>query len=832
MNARLPFGALAALLCALPLAGQMPTHLPLRSMMPARSVPTGAVTAGDLDEDGDLDLALAEELNGVQVALWSDAGGFQELAGAIPSYAADGGDYQADLGVGDLDGDGDLDLALVEGTGPSPLKITHTWANHGDGTFVETGWFSGYDTKNSALVLVDLNVDGFLDAVAAGDKATAWVHTAAGGYITKDIPAGIYATADIAAGDVNADGKPDVVFSNPSASTQLLLNTGLALVYSEEVFSGQPSSRVAMDDLDGDGALDVVLADAGPPGWLHDTVHHGAGDGTFGPPSLELPPYEVMTFDLLLADLDGDLDPDLVATGDVQSGSASTRVFENLGLGSWGDRTADQSLKPDTVYAAEAGDFDGDGDADVVLANHGANRLALNGGDLDLHDGVETMYWRRAALGDLDGDEDLDLVTVYSSLGWSVFDNRGGGLFADVSADQPKPLEGAFTRDVVLGDIDADGDLDALIADSAHPPVILRGAGDLTFTYSLADTAPAHGSPHAVGLADVDADGDLDGVVGGYGPDTLYRNPGSGVLLTTETIDPDTVELTSRIAVGDVDLDGDTDLFRTFDATDYAPRWATNDGTGAFTSTLLMPVPLHYPTDAAIPDSDMDGDLDVFAVRVTAWDFRNDGPLGFTDASPALPQPGVDTIAAADFDDDGDVDVAGGTESIGKPCTSLLRNHGGVFSDDSDSFAITGVYGVDALVAGDVDGDGDADVLASYYGNTPVLTNLLRQVARRRVASLGQPLALDVFGPPGTPWFLAFSPGTTVITLPPLGTLYLDPAGLVLLGSGLLDGAGRGSVAGELPATPTLAGATLYAQGLVGSPLEFTNLEPLELLDL
>ncbi|HKB17087.1 MAG TPA: hypothetical protein VKF62_13555, partial [Planctomycetota bacterium] len=100
-----------------------------------------------------------------------------------------------------------------------------------------------------------------------------------------------------------------------------------------------------------------------------------------------------------------------------------------------------------------------------------------------------------------------------------------------------------------------------------------------------------------------------------------------------------------------------------------------------------------------------------------------------------------------------------------------------------------------------------------------------RQLTRRAIPRVGKPLTLDLYGPAWGAWFLAASPGTGNVPLPPLGTLRLDPTVLIFLLGGLLDGQGRAGPTFPVPAVPALVGATMFWQALVVGPARFTNLE-------
>src|SRR6185369_3142343 len=160
------------------------------------------------------------------------------------------------------------------------------------------------------------------------------------------------------------------------------------------------------------------------------------------------------------------------------------------------------------------GDIDGDGDRDAVIGNLGGEAATVwvnNGtGVFSAHPTTPSFGAGNSAalaLGDIDGDGDLDAV-----LPGTVWVNNGTGSF---SAHPTTPSFGAGnSSDVALGDIDGDGDLDAVVANYAQAATVWVNNG--TGSFSAHPTTPSFGgadSSRAVALGDIDGDGDLDAVV-------------------------------------------------------------------------------------------------------------------------------------------------------------------------------------------------------------------------------------------------------------------------------------------------------------------------------
>src|SRR5690606_11548508 len=117
------------------------------------------------------------------------------------------------------------------------------------------------------------------------------------------------------------------------------------------------------------------------------------------------------------------------------------------------------------------------------------------------------------ALGDVDGDGDLDLVVgnvgdVYSGTPSRLYTNDGNGAFTDVSASR-MPAGNHYTSDLALGDLDGDRDLDLVLGNSDQC-LLYRNDGTGTYTDATAMSMPAGSyGTRSLALGDVDGDGDL-----------------------------------------------------------------------------------------------------------------------------------------------------------------------------------------------------------------------------------------------------------------------------------------------------------------------------------
>ena len=319
-------------------------------------------------------------------------------------------------------------------------------------------------------------------------------------------------SVDIVAADFTGDGHVDIVSANYGAPDALWINDGNGQ-FSD---SGQGigpgfTTAVAALDVDGDGDLDLILGSAYNDDelWLND------GTGQFTDSGTRLDGN--WNSDLVIGDIDGDGWPDVVDA--TYSGSPPDTVWLNDGSGGF-PATASQALPAEATVSAALGDFDGDGDPDLVTMQAGATNahtifrndggsftgptqtLASRGGNGGIG-GMETV--------DIDMDGDIDIVSDSH-----VLENDGSGGFT-VLEDW-----GTARYDVAIGDLDGDGSPDVVRTGSPGEVWLNDGSGN------LADSGQPFGGsaePRAIALADVDGDGDLDILTAVFdAPNRVYLN--------------------------------------------------------------------------------------------------------------------------------------------------------------------------------------------------------------------------------------------------------------------------------------------------------------------
>ncbi|MCB9881382.1 MAG: VCBS repeat-containing protein [Planctomycetes bacterium] len=659
---------------------------------------TTEVVLGDVDGDRDLDVLVINDRAPNELWLNDGRGVLTEVTAThLPAGCMGGGS----AAFADLDGDGDLDAVLAWSVQSQLLENTGAGVFRGlplpwPATYIDPRFALGDVDGDQDLDIVIANRQG-RNLLFRNDGGLRFTDVSA-----AQLPADLESTHAVALGDVDGDSDLDILFGNrpvvfpQGEQDRLLLNDGTG-TFVDATATHLPTelagtSQVALRDFDGDGFLDAFFA-SGFEGF-RTRLYRNDGTGRFiDVSSTRLPlggRYQILSA-MAVGDFDGDADLDVL----LGQPRGPVRLLLNDGRSTFRDVTS-TALPPsgDPALGIVLGDVDGDLDRDIVLTHRQSPaRLLINDGGGVFLDRTSTSlfhtgsYAEAAILGDVDGDRDLDLVLCHKDplSATELFSNDGTGHFTDVTASN-LPFVFGSAKDGALADVDGDSDLDLFVANDGE----LCGCGlqnvlylndgngvfrDVTATHLPVDRA----GTQAVAFGDVDGDGDLDAMLANaWNPDqsALLVNDGNGVFTdATATNMPAFAGRTIDVVLGD--LDGDLDLDALLVNEGAPHRLLVNDGTGRFSLAPLVNLPQdgHRGAAGLLLDVDGDGDLDAFVAGVISYYatsygqrlYLNDGTGVFVDGGGAIPPLGEypGAVAFGDVDGDRDLDVvmAGSQES-------------------------------------------------------------------------------------------------------------------------------------------------------------------------
>jgi len=594
---------------------------------------------------------------------------YRNVGGTLgaPVFVATGDAPYAGV-LADREGDGRLDLGLLQWD-EFLLPNRVSWWSPSGATLV-SGGSATLDVSASTLAAADVTGDGRLDLIAGGEGGSSVYVFATRSNGVPDVPTPLALGASpafgraVQTGDLDGDGDEDLLVSwiatFPSTSTPLRVlaveNRGGVLVPgAEQSFAVDPSAY----------------------------TYYGRG---------------------YLTDWDGDGDLDFLAPG------RTLALLENRGARRFALAGAVPLLTGSIgILAGGVGDLDEDGRPDFAAGGviySGLGRLASPASDIPSF----------ARFADLDDDGDLDALD-----GETTWINDGAGDFHEESWRVPTLAHGIQEDVVACDDFDGDGRRDLVVSRRRLQPTfsflgtfLLRGtaSGEFAAGIAAADPDVDLGSRVSLALAaqDLDGDGDLDlPALGGW-----WENDGAGRFLALHDS-----WLSLPLAAADADGDGDVDLL-TFVVSwqTTSIRLQRNAGGGVFASELLATeaTPQELSQGATFVDLDSDGDLDV--VCGTTAPSPRVVVLENTGAVYAAPRAllgegfAQERLAFDDLDGDGRLDVLGLADGGHGPTGSAFlvwHQAAGALAFDSPQR----YFGLPVTAAADIDQDGDLDLVGA-----------------------------------------------------------------------------------------------------------------------
>ena len=675
----------------------------------------------------------------------------------------------------DFDKDGKPDVAVMQFDGT--LNILH---NAGNGVLsAPQGYLNPNPNVGSENVTqafaVDLNGDGYPDVVAfdaANDVVLTWLNAGNGTFGTAKsttLSANYGNVAGIAAGDVNSDGKADVVVSywnqlsmtSSQMSIQTLIGKGdgtfhalnAATVAVPASLQLSDYSPIALGDLDGDGKLDIAALfeeqNSGTTGQILVTTALGNGDGTFGalntnsPISASVSGFPFLAFDTAgvqildlnndgKADIEVDMNGELYVALGQGNGTFSPQVSSIFQSGNG------------TIFA----DMNGDGFPDAIAGNANVGIWLGKGDGTFATPAISGQYVvdiptpQGLVAADFDGDKKMDIAELgadYKQISM-FFGNGDGTLHGALQLSLPTDWITFDTQleNVQKATVNPYSDLILINFGGTSPSLVTGvsdGKGNFNYVPSLAAGLPSDFNFVEPVQADFNGDGKQDLLMAGIAGELwVSLSNGDGSFATPVAINMPTLACPiSYGAAGDLNNDGKQDIVVAYPGDQecggatYASGYFVikGNGDGSFQKPVFYPAG-NQLYSATLADMNLDGNLDLIlddvppvnvgGYQVTLQAGNGDGTFGA--ASTVLSNYVVSDVNVADLNQDGKPDLLLSAEEVSGSDVST----GGLvlISGNGD-----GTFGNRTILAGgnfflqtqiaDMNGDSIPDILATLY---------------------------------------------------------------------------------------------------------------------
>jgi len=520
------------------------------------SHPVGIVAA-DFNGDGKVDLAVVNESDSTVSILPGNGDG--TFSGQVPVAV---GLNPVALASGDFNGDGKIDLITSNDTSalppPQPPPSVTVLLSGGEGSFTRVD--TGVGVGPGALAVGDFNHDGKLDAVVLmGGAYICFLKGQGDGTFQPSDAVLIYLeneefdAATLVAADLNHDGKLDLVAAGDYTSA-VLLGVGDG-TFQLAAYTGEGLGRALLSaDINGDGVPDVVFgspSNSAQPATWQVWMLLGNGDGTFGSgPNYNLLPVNnssltplngISSGPAIAGDFNGDGKTDLAV---FESNVGAGLIAVLLGKGNWAFQApVSTATAQGCGYAFVLADFNGDGKMDLACSSWVGPFIYLANGDGTFQPplNVPTPNYPVAeslAAGDFNGDGKPDLAIVISNSAGTheavqILLGQGNGAFTtgaaiplDSAALLQKGIYFAGATYLATGDFNHDGKTD-VAAGNGQTVAVLLGNGDGTFQSPVYYDC-GHVFIEAIEVGDFNGDGNPDLLVSTYAGISVFLGNGDG----------------------------------------------------------------------------------------------------------------------------------------------------------------------------------------------------------------------------------------------------------------------------------------------------------------
>ena len=641
-----------------------------------------------------------------------------------------------------------------------------------------------------AVVTRDFNGDGKLDLAVANtansNNVMILLGNGSGGFtqaLGSPVPVGNNPYG-IAAGDVNGDGRTDLAVANFGAdSVTILLGNGAGgfnQAAGSPVSTGDGPFSIAAGDLNGDGRLDLVV-----PNFLSSNVSIllGNGFGGFSPAAGSPIAAGARPSSAAVGDLDLDGKADLAVAND-SSGDVS--ILLGNGDGTFSQAAGSPIAVGTFPQSIVAADLNRDGRLDLAVANQAASSnsvsILLGNGAGGFAQPSGSPFFAGTnpdsiAVGDLNGDDILDLAVADAGVpnAVTVLLGNGSGGFAQ-PAGSPFPA-GQTSRSVAVGDVTGDGNLDLVVANASTNDVSIlinttTSAPDGTTcedgygctvsetcksgrclapaTFVNNGTASVRARPYSVATGDINLDSNLDIVVPNENANnvTILLGNGAGGFSSSGVPDVNVGNRPQSVAIGRWNGDPNPDL-AVANRSSGTVWILLGDGLGGFAQAAGSPITVPgNPSVVVAGEMSGDGILDLAVARAgvnTVSILLGNGSGGFSQIGGWPVGSNPSSLAAADLNGDGKLDLV--TSNDGSNDVAVLIGNGAGAFTPGPTYAVGSAPA--SVAVGDLNADGKLDLAVANSGSSNV--SIL----------LGN--GTGGFGPSGVVIATGFSPAAVVI---------------------------------------------------------------------